>query len=142
MVATRKLPDWVEREYGSYGSSWWDAVDQCREALTEWASANQLKTYTELSDRVDAIPWPEGAHTHEGSQIGWLLGQVAAREWAEGRPLLSAVVVGADTREPSHGFFDLAVELGELGRGVSAERKRDYWVAEVARCFKEWQRKS
>lgn len=116
--------------------------EQCRGALTEWASQNQLKTYTELSERVDAILWPEGAHTHEGSQVGWLLGQVAAREWVEGRPLLSAVVVGADTREPSHGFFELAIELGELHRGASAERKHEYWIAEVSRCFPSGSRPS
>ena len=116
----------------------WDAVDQCREALIEWASRGALKTYKELSERVDAIPWPEGPHTHEGSQIGWLLGQVAAREWAEGRPLLSAVVVTAGTREPSHGFFELAVELGELQRGASAERRHEFWATEVGRCFARW----
>jgi hypothetical protein len=135
---TRELPGWVNREYASYGASWWDAVDQCRKALVDWASRGQLATYTELSERVDAIPWPEGAHTHEGSQIGWLLGQVAANEWVEGRPLLSAVVVGADTREPSHGFFDLSVQLGEIPQGASPERKHEFWAGEVGRCFAEW----
>lgn len=134
----REAPEWVSREYGGHGSSWWEAVDQCRSALVDWASKGQLKTYTELAERVDAIPWPEGAHTHEGSQIGWLLGQVSTTEWLEGRPLISAIVVGADTREPSHGFYELAVQLGELKAGVSPERKHEYWAAEVGRCFAEW----
>lgn len=141
MEMSRKPPLWVDKEYAGYGASWWDAVDQCRDVLVEWASHEDLGTYKQLSERVDAIPWPDGPHTHEGSQIGWLLGNVSAREWVEDRPLLSAVVVAADTRKPGRGFFDLAVELGELQRGASTDRKDDYWAAEVGRCFSHWSKK-
>lgn len=121
-MVNHKKPEWVNREYGGYGSSWWEVVYQARAALMEWAREGQPKTYTELAERVDAVPWPEGAHTHEGSQIGWLLGQVSTTEWLEGRPLISAFVVGADTREPSHGFYELAVQLGELKAGVGPDQ--------------------
>lgn len=135
---TRHVPEWVNREYGGHGQSWWEAVDQCRAILIAWAAGRQLSFYKELSEGVTAIPWPEGPHTHEGSQIGWLLGQVAATEWADGRPLLSAVCIGSETRRPSEGFFKLATELGELPSGASEARREGFWVAEVDRCFSEW----
>ena len=133
----RPLPEWATREYGGYGTAWWEAIDQCRAILIGWARDGALKTYTELSDQISAIPWPEGAHTHEGSQIGWLLGQVAVAEWAEGRPLLSAIVISASTKRPSYGFYDLAMQLGEIPAGASSERQEEYWVVEVAKCFSE-----
>jgi hypothetical protein len=46
--------------------------------------------------------------------MGMLLGQVAAEEWTQGRPLLSAMAVQALEQVPSKGFFDFARDLGEL----------------------------
>lgn len=31
MANTRKQPDWVDREYGNYGSAWWDAMSSAAE---------------------------------------------------------------------------------------------------------------
>ena len=137
----RELPEWVNQEYGGHGSAWWEAFDQCRAILIEWArSHKQVRTYKELTDRIDAIPWPDGPHTHEGSQVGWLLGQVSAREWVEGRPLLSALVIASETKTPGDGFYRLAVELKELAPNPSPDRKLEYWAAEVADCIAEWKR--
>jgi hypothetical protein len=134
----REVPEWATREYGGYGAPWWEAVNQCQGALVQWARLGKIETYTQLANRVTAIPWPEGAHTHQGSQIGRLRGTAAVEEWAAGRPLLSAIVVSADTQQPSYGFYDLAMQLGDLPRGASPERQERYWIEQVQGCFTEY----
>lgn len=64
---------------------------------------------------VTAIPWPDGPHTHEWQQMGYLLGNVVVGEWLlHDRPLLSAVVVLAGDRVPGRGFDNVAEDLGLL----------------------------
>jgi hypothetical protein len=115
---------WVTRDYGGYGLAWTEAKRQTRATLYEWAAADKFGYYTDLANRVTAIPWPEGPHTHEGHQIGYLLGQVALEELDrfEDRPIISALVVGRDTGMPSGGYWDLRNELGLESPSTDLER--------------------
>lgn len=143
-MSCRKAPAWYSKTYGHDPGAWEEAREQCLETLKAWARDGRKDTYTKLVEEIDAIPWPEGAYTHRGSQIGWLLGQVSLGEWLEHRPLLSALVISAAGEEPgypSYGFFDLARQLGEL-KSRSREEELLFWGKELDQIAAEWQGKS
>jgi hypothetical protein len=94
-------------------------------------------TYSELAKEITAIEWPEGAYTHHGGQIGWLLGQVPVEEWLQDRPLLSAMAILSGDSEPSYGFYSLCDWLG-IKTGSTKKEKYDFWWREVMRCEEYW----
>ena len=68
------------------------------------------------------------------NEIGRILGAISEREHNDKHPMLSVVVVHADTRYPGKGFFTLARELGlyhgddELVFFVKELKKvQEYW---------------
>jgi hypothetical protein len=72
------------------------------------------------------------------NQIGSILGDVSNYEHAQGRPLLSAIVILADKNRPGKGFFDLARHLG-LYKGADNEHEWDeYASAEMNRVHEYW----
>lgn len=131
-----KIPRWASTIYRGNEVAWDEAKEQCRAALYEWARLHEAHPYLELSQRVTAIEWPEGPHTDEGSQIGYLLGQVALEELdrVEDRPIISALVIDKQANMPSHGFWDLCEELGIRVAPNSAARER-FWLKELQACF-------
>lgn len=130
---------WATMQYGGYGVNWDIAVRQCRDVLHEWAAAKEPHQYNELSRLVDAIPWPEGPYTHDGQQIGMLLGQVSMNELTEDedRPVISALVYGKEEGMPSYGFWTFLAELG-LAVGDSEEQRMKFWTKELKRCFETY----
>ncbi|MGE0709023.1 MAG: hypothetical protein AB7N76_00010 [Planctomycetota bacterium] len=75
--------------------------------LQDVARQGELIHYGPIADLLDL---DMGLQEHR-RRIGEILGQVSRAEHAEGRPLLSAVVVLAGTEMPGKGFFTLAREL-------------------------------
>jgi hypothetical protein len=71
---------WAAKPYGPDPDAWEDAKDQCRKMLYAWAARDRSNTYSELTQNVTAIGWPEGAYTHHGRQVGYLPGQVSLQE--------------------------------------------------------------
>ncbi|MDO9013589.1 MAG: hypothetical protein Q7U84_02285 [Polynucleobacter sp.] len=63
-----------------------------------------------------------------------LLNQISRHEHAQGRPLLSAVVIHLNRNTPGNGFFTLAAELG-LFRGRC---RLTYFVNELRRVHDYW----
>jgi hypothetical protein len=111
-------PRWAGTAYGGDAVAWEAAKRQCRDVLYEWAARGEPGYYSDLAPRVTAIDWPEGAYTHDGQQMGYLLGQVSLEEMDrdEDRPVLSSVVIGKDEGMPSHGYWaflreDLGISL-------------------------------
>jgi hypothetical protein len=130
----KRPPEWFGKPYASYDANSWDeALRQCRSVLVRWAGANQTGTYSDLIKEITAIPWPEGAYTHQGSQVGKVLGEVSIAEWLENRPLLSAVAVHVDDGIPGKGFFDMCKDLGVLMSDSEEERLR-VWLREFQDC--------
>ncbi len=129
-------PSWYGQGYANL-PGWDRAVQQCLELLRGWARQRHVGTYGEVVRHVDAIPWPEGAFTHNGSQIGSLLGTVCVHEWLEDRPLLSAIVVQAETRFPGKGFYKISGELGRL-RTKDQDSQLIFVGLEQEACFQTW----
>lgn len=123
---------WATRPYGPDELAWDEAKRQARAVLHEWAALGRYGTYTELARQVTAIPWPEGAYTHHGSQMGNLLGQASIDELSrtEDRPVISALVIGADEGMPSGGFWTFVREELGLPVGTTDEDRLRFWVAE------------
>ena len=70
-----------------------------------------------------------------GREVGQLLGEIAEDEHSQGRPLLSAVVVGARGR-PGPGFYTLA---HQLSRTPNASEDLEFWRGERDAVYAAWQ---
>ena len=130
------MPRWASTIYRGNQAAWDEAKSQCWAALYEWAVRREAHPYTDLSQRVSAIHWPDGPHTDEGSQIGFLLGQVSLEELdrVEERPIISALVIDKSSNMPSHGFWDLCEQLGIHIPPSTTARER-FWLQELDACF-------
>jgi hypothetical protein len=142
-ILPNPVPNWFSTVYGKDAGRWEEARDRCRATLIAWAQQKRYGYYGELVEGlaadVPAPEWPEGPHTHEGQQIGYLLGQVALAELRpdEDRPNMSALVVhktGEDAGLPSYGFWTFVRELG-INVGSSWQARYDFWVPEFQRCL-------
>jgi hypothetical protein len=116
-----------------FSQSDWDAAK--REAHSEMVKAAQSATgritYSDLATKIKAIRFEPDSHIfHE------LLGQISKAEDAEGRGMLSVVVVhkaGDKRGQPGDGFFKLA---RELDRSVRDPIK--FWATELERVRTAW----
>lgn len=103
-----------------------------RERLVRAARARELVHYGELA-RMLGIDMD---NPHFGAQVGRVLGEISTEEVANGRPMLSAIVVSRDTMLPGHGFYDLGKQLRQVPDGEDemafAVRQiqgvHDYWT--------------
>ncbi len=73
------------------------------------------------------------------SQVGWILGEISEDEVNQGRPMLSAVVVGVNSGEPGEGFFTLAKQLGLL-QDETKEGRLHFWREQRDAVYKTWRR--
>lgn len=91
-----------------------------------------VTTYQEIA-RLMGLP-TRGSHM--ASEVGKLLGEISENERRQGRPMLSAVVVGV-SGVPGSGFFWLARELGKLTDGDDEEA---FWRSERDAVYNAWRR--
>ena len=106
--------------------------------FTELVTAARYRgtvTYQELA-QVLGLPLSGG---HMAGVLRQVLGVIAEDEYAQRRPLLSAVVVGVNGL-PGPGFFSLAQDLGELARDADAKAQRAFWKAQRAKAYETWKR--
>jgi hypothetical protein len=102
--------------------------------LRDAAQRGQLLTYSEIAPLAGLdMESPE-----DRVRLGKILGDISSKEHAEGRPLLSVIVVHAVDSSPGEGFFKLARELGRLGKGKEIE----FFAEEARRVFDLWARSS
>ena len=131
----KQMPPWVDHVYRGDEQAWEDAKRECRTMLYAGAAAGRPVEYQaltkELERRVPALRWDHGPGTDYGSQLGYLLGQVAMEELQpdEDRPVISALAVGSDNK-PGTGFWDLCSGLG-LSIGGSEAARYEFWVKEM-----------
>jgi hypothetical protein len=103
--------------------------DMCRQAANE----GKTITYSDVGSRIGLDMANEG----ERFKLGQLLDEVSRHEHAQGRPLLSVVVVHADgDTRPGDGFFVLARELGKFAGGD----KDEFFFAELESTYAAWKR--
>lgn len=105
-----------------------------------------LRAYLiEVAKNEDTVTYGEVAH-HFGKTIKgnhditlWsaLLEEISHTENAEGRPLLSALVVRADDGLPGGGFYPMARAAGRYG-GLTPKDKVEFAVNEIKRLHEYW----
>lgn len=91
-------------------------------------------TYQEIA-RLMGLPL---SGNYMGLEVGHILGEISEDEHAQGRPMLSAVAVGA-SGTPGEGFYILACELKKFNDD-SAEAKKRFWQREKAEVYKTWKK--
>jgi hypothetical protein len=95
-------------------------------------------TYAELGRRIDLFPLSDSFHL----KIAWILYACATYAFGHGLPLITALVVNSETRQPGQGFWGLEgipVQLRKVTKiediapfRISGERDK-FWVEELRR---------
>ncbi|MSQ42100.1 MAG: hypothetical protein EXR65_03575 [Dehalococcoidia bacterium] len=96
-------------------------VPQAREYLVKAAREHRLVPYGEIMNRFGGRGY-----------VGQVLDALNRQEHGMGRPLLSAIVVRAEERQSSSGFFDL---VRSLRPQVTTNTQHQMWEAE---CDRVW----
>ena len=73
-----------------------------------------------------------------GKEVGQLIGEISQDEVQNGRPMLSALVVGV-SGVPGEGFLTWAKELGRL-TDDSKEARAAFWESEKQAVYQAWAR--
>ena len=107
---------------------YWGQRVRVRDRLIEVARNESLVTYGELE------PIAEIPAVSIGPRV---LDAISRDEANAGHPMLSAVVVNADTRNPGDGFYRLAFEVG---RAASPNPDVAFWAAELKALYEYWSR--
>ena len=89
-----------------------------------WAAA--AIAYADLWRALDPEEHYWAAPRHRG--IGQVLGRISTWEHAQGRPLLSALVVQAQSMRAGKGFAALAAGLGER---IPSGQETAFWRSQV-----------
>lgn len=113
-------------------ADWDSAKREAREALIATArSAKGMITYGQLCERISSLKLEPDSEV-----LRLLLGEISTEEDAEGRGMLTVVVVhqGGNGR-PGSGFFKLASRLGR-----DTHDRDQFWTKEFAKVREAWKK--
>jgi hypothetical protein len=121
VMPTQQISTWGHKE-----KVWEAAKAEARTILEEVARKKRRPMYySELSSKITSITFQPDSHDLHG-----LLGQLSEDSEAEGKGMISALVVHKEDGRPGNGFFTLAKELG---RDISDPEK--CWLNELNRVY-------
>lgn len=104
-------------------------------AMIHAAEHRGLVTYQEIA-AIMGLPM---SGSHMGREVGNMIGVISENELQQGRPMLSAIVVGVNGK-PGAGLYAWARDLGRLQSEHPADEER-FWEDEKEAIYKEWQKK-
>lgn len=120
--------------HGRSHGDWEQLTAQCRRFLVEYAQKQRTTSYTELNavlaQRTTARTFDFDLHS-ERAALGELLGEVALLERPACGHLISAIVLYLNDNSAGSGFFNLAIEIGELPPDATDDQKLAFWTGEV-----------
>lgn len=90
-------------------------------------------TYSEVAPTAGV----DTANPHFAAVLGTRLDEINRMEAENGRPLISAVVIGKETGMPGQGFFTCARDL----RRYSGKDDLAYWLTELRQVYDYWSRR-
>lgn len=103
--------------------------------LVTLAGERRLTTYSDIAPLLGLSMDNE----IDRERISEILGEILRHEIAQGRPLLTAIVVHRGTdNNPGEGFFSTAREFGRFDGGRDQLRRLEFWVLEVNRVYAQW----
>jgi molybdopterin synthase catalytic subunit len=111
----------------------WDAAkNEARQIMIGCAKSRRMIPYSELVRQITRIRL--GPHD---TRLSHFLGEIASEEDAQGRGLLTVVVVHkSGDMQPGPGFFELA-----QSRGRDTSKIVECWVEELKKVFAYWANK-
>ena len=96
-----------------------------------------LTTYSDIAPLADLSM----DRVEDRAEISRILEEILQRESAEGRPLLTALVVHrGEDNNPGEGFFAAAARLGRFGGSRHQMQRLSFWVSEVNAVHEYWRR--
>lgn len=105
--------------------------------LMRLARARQLAAYSDVSPLVGLSMDRE----QDRDEIARLLGEIAVHEHAEGRPMLTALIVHrGNDNNPGEGFFSIAQELGLYNGSREQISRLTFWANQVTEVHNHWAR--
>lgn len=121
-----------------------DLVERAYPLLVDAAKKEALITYGEVGRRIGLYVGSE----YFQLKIGYVVGACSDYEAVKGRPLISAIVVNADTNYPGQGFWGLPripanirlnIQHSEIESGYRMTNEMlDFWASEIRRVFDWW----
>ena len=103
--------------------------------LLELARAGRLTAYSDIAP-LAGLSMTNDADRDKMSE---LLGEILRHEVAQGRPLLTAIVVHrGNDNNPGEGFFAIAGELGRFSGSREALARLEFWVRQVQEVNAYW----
>ena len=117
---------------------WKEKVIKAYPELIKVARERRLITYGELGLGKLGIS-PDWLYP----KIGWIVGGCSEHEWLEGRPLISSLVISADTGRPGKGFWGLSgipkalsydIDISDtesLPKNKLGFKRDEFWAKEV-----------
>jgi hypothetical protein len=119
----------MDEKYGYTESEWNAAKEEMRQLLIARARFRGMIPYSELCDNVRCIRIEPHSYA-----LAAMLGEISTSESAEGRGMLSSLVVHKEgDMQPGPGFFELASSLGRDRRDILK-----CWVEEVKKVHAYW----
>ena len=103
--------------------------------LRQVARARDTVFYSEIAPTVGI----DTGNPNFAALVGHILDEVNRVEFAQGRPLLSAIVISKENNMPGRGFFECARDLGRYS-GKGDLEHLGFWVEELRRVHDYWSR--
>ena len=131
------LDVFLEKTYGFPEPTWRSARVWPTGRLRRVAASGHGETvsYGELCDEMRKRNLIE-LEPH-GTPFAALLGQINVIEHDEENPLISAVVVNRDTKQPGVGFWNIARDL-DLSPGETEDEREAFWLSSLKACHERW----
>jgi hypothetical protein len=96
------------------------------------ANNKELLSYSPIWKLMGLKPGNNAA-----KEAGHMLGEISEDTHRSGKPLLSAIVINKQKKEPGLGFYILAEQLGTLLENKTDAEKKSYWEIERDKVFSE-----
>ena len=108
---------------------WKLAIQEATDILIDRAKVRGMMPYSDLANKITSIQ----LEAHD-PRLFKLLGEISSSEDAQGRGMLSVIVVHKQgDMQPGPGFFELAKELGRDTTDIL-----DCWVKELKKVHGYW----
>lgn len=107
-----------------------------RKKLIEVAKDKAIIHYQELCNACN-LKLDMQNNPADRKEIGRILGEISAHEFANKRPLLSAVVLSKNGEE-GDGFYKLCQELGITKNWRKLKEEGIFSIQEIIKCHQYW----
>jgi hypothetical protein len=115
-------------EHGFNEQDWQKAKQEALEVLKARARRGDPITYSDLVEKVVSVHMD--AHD---VRLAHFLGEIAAEEHENGRPLITALVVHKHDGQPGRGFFELARSLN-----LPVIDELAFWNDQITLLKRQW----